>query len=95
MELSEGTAKLLSPFIYGDLVGNIAFIVVVVLLALLLLGLYKLAARVLGIGRAPRPLEESDDAGAEAEGAPSAAEASEDSGQEQAEEPEENEGDDE
>ena len=93
MEISEGTLKLLRPFIHGDLLGNIAFIVVVVLLALLLMGLYKLAARVLGIGRAPRPLEESDDEAPEAEGAPSAAEASEDSGQEQAEEPEENQGD--
>ena len=94
MELSEGTAKVIRPFIYGDLVGNRAFIVAVVLLALLLMGLYKLAARVLGIGRAPRPLEESDHEAAEAEGSQSGAQASQDSGEDASEEAGKPEGDD-
>jgi len=95
MEVSDSTLELLRPFIYGDLLGNIAFVVVVVLLALLLMVLYKVVARVVGVGRAPRPLEETDAEAEEAELSPSAAEASQDSGQDQAEETGESEGDDE
>lgn len=94
MEVSDSTLELLRPFIYGDLLGNIAFVVVVVLLALLLMVLYKVVARVVGVGRAPRPLEETDAEAEEAELSPSAAEALQDGGEEESGEVGEPDGDD-
>ena len=95
MEVSDSTLELLRPFIYGDLLGNIAFVVVVVLLALLLMVLYKVVARVVGIGSAPRPLEESDAEAEEAELSPSAAQAPQESSEDGPEEVGQPDGDDE
>jgi len=52
--------EVLRPLIYSDLLSNIAFVVIVVLLALAAVGIYKLVTRAIRPGKPPELLEEAD-----------------------------------
>lgn len=52
--------EVLRPLIYSDLLSNIAFVVGVMLLALLVIGIYKLVARVVRPAQPPELLEQAE-----------------------------------